>query len=179
MIYKKDTHAITAGAIAATNEKSFALGEYVMKATIIVAGIIASNIIIQNKTIFTQQEVGSGSVQMLLLGIIMLGCCIRCIVDEFILSPCADKKHLDTLECGRRIHFLSNDELVKLFIIEGCPQVRGVNLQDNGGVYLRGKYTNHYVEFGQEGAIISSGKKDYRAIAEANAIMKVLAKACN
>ena len=179
MIYKKNDSAVAAGVMTATNEKSFALGEYAMKATIIVAGIIASNIIIQNKTIFTQQEVSSGSVQMLLLGMIMLGCCIRCIVDEFILSPCADKKHLDTLECGRRIHFLSNDELVKLFIIEGCPQVRGVNLQDNGSIYLRGKHTKHYVEFGQEGATIDSGKKDYRAIAEANAIIKVLAKACN
>ena len=73
MIYKKNDSAVAAGVMTATNEKSFALGEYAMKATIIVAGIIASNIIIQNKTIFTQQEVSSGSVQMLLLGMIMLG----------------------------------------------------------------------------------------------------------
>lgn len=179
MIYKKNDSAVAAGVMTATNPKCFSLGECATKTTIIVAGMIACNIVSQNMTVLAGQENSSGSFQMLLLGMVMLGCCIRCMIDEFILLPCAEKKHLDTLECGRRIHFLSNDDLIKLFVIEGCPEVRGVNLQENDSVFLRGKYTSHYIEFGQEGATITSGKKDYRAVVEANAIMRILAEACN
>ena len=177
MFYKKDNNVTTAAAIAAPSQKSIFIGEYLMKATVIVAGFIASKMILQNMTVFTQQGSMSGNYMMLLLGIVMFGCSVRCIVDEFILSPYADKKRQDTLECAKQVRILSNDELVKLFVIESCPEVRGVQLQDRGGVYLRGRYTTHFVEFGQDGAAISSQKHDCRADIEANAIIRCLAKA--
>ena len=99
--------------------------------------------------------------------------------DEFIVSPYADRKRQDTMEYAKKVHILSNSELVRLFIIECCPEVKGVQLQEKNGVFLRGRYTSHFVEFGQDGATITSKKKNYRAYVEANAIMKVLAKACN
>lgn len=179
MIYKKESNVATARAIAVSGHRSNFLPEYLMKATVIVAGMIAVKMIIQNVTVFTHQGRMSGSYMMLLLGIVMFGCSIRCIVDEFILVPYADKKRQDTLECAKKVHTLSNNELVRLFIIEGCPEVKGVYLKDKGGVCLRGRYTTHFVEFGQNGATITSQKKDCRAEVEANAIMRVLVKACN
>lgn len=177
MIYKKNSNATTAAAIAAPSQKGVFIGEYLMKATIIVAGLIASKMILQNITVFSNQDSMSGNYLMLLLGVVMFVCCIRCIVDEFLLSPYADKKRRDTLECAKKVRVLDNDELVKLFVIEGCPEVRGVQLQDRGGVYLRGRYTTHFVEFGQDGATISSQKHDCRADVEANAIMRCLVRA--
>lgn len=176
MFYKKDTNAATAGAIAASQKGSF-MGEVLMKITIIAAGFIGLKMILQNITLLAYQGNSSGNYLMLLLGIAMFVCCIRCMVDEFILSPYADKKRQDTIECAKNVRVLSNDELVRLFIIESCPQVKGIYLEDKDGISLRGRHTMHFVEFGKDGAVIFSQKNDYRADVEANAIMRYLAKA--
>ena len=183
MICKKDSNVATTEAIVAPIQKnelgknSF-ISESIMKATIVVAGIITSFMILQKVTAFTHQPILSENLTMLLIGVVMLLCCIGCIVDECIFIPCTEKKRQDTLACARNVRRLSNEELVKLFIIETCPQVKGIQLKDEGGVYLRGRYTLHLVEFGEDGAIITSQKKDYRAETEANAIMRCLVKAC-
>lgn len=179
MIYEKDSNGTTIETVVTSEQKKYDIGKYLMKSTIIVAGMVASKMIMQNVAVFMQQGSSYVHDRMLLLGIIMLGCSIRCIVDEFILSPYADKKRQDTIECAKKVHTLSNSELVKLFLIERCPEVAGVQLQDKGGIFLKGRYTTHFVEFGQNGATIISKKKDYRADIEANAIMRVLVRACN
>lgn len=179
MICRKDSSVPVMKNVAASEQKKYHIGDYLMRTTIIAAGMIALKLIMENVATFTYQDGTSKSYFMLLLGIMMLGCCIRCIVDEFILLPYADRKRQDTMECAKKVHTLSNSDLVRLFIIERCPEVRGVQLQDKDCVFLRGRYTTHFVEFGQNGATITSKKKDYRADVEANAIMKVLARACN
>ena len=179
MICKKDRKATALEAVAASEQKTHRMSEYLMNTTIIAAGVLASKIIMENVTVFTHQGGTTKGYLLLLLGILILGCSIRCMLDEFILSPYADRKRQDTMEYAKQVHILSNSELVRLFIIERCPEVRGVQLQEKNSVFLRGKYTTHFVEFGQNGATITSKKKDYRADVEANAIMKILAKACN
>lgn len=179
MIYKKDSNVTVMEAVATSEQKTHHIGGGFMNVSVIAAGMVASKIIMENITVLTHQDGTSKSYLLLLLGLMILGCSIRCMIDEFILSPYADKKRQDTMECAKKVHTLSNSELVRLFIIERCPEVRGVQLQDKDGVFLRGRYTTHFVEFGQNGATITSKKKDYRADVEANAIMKVLARACN
>ena len=177
MICKEDRNVTQMEGVTASEKKSQAMRILLMNTTIIAAGVFASKIIMENVTVFTHQDGTSKSYLLLLLGTLILGCSIRCMIDEFILSPYADKKRQDTLERAKQVRVLSNDELVKLFVIESCPEVRGVQLQDRGGVYLRGRYTAHFVEFGQDGAAISSQKHDCRADIEANAIIRCLAKA--
>lgn len=177
MFYKKDTNAATVGVIAAASQKGSFMGEVLMKITIIAAGFVGLKMILQNITLLVYQGNPIRSCLMLLLGIAMFICCLRCMVDEFILSPYADKKRQDTIECAKNVRVLSNDELVRLFIIESCPQVKGIYLEDKDGIRLRGRHTMHFVEFGKDGAVIFSQKKDYRADVEANAIMRYLAKA--
>lgn len=179
MICKKDNSGTVMEAVSTSEQKSYSKSEHLMSAAVVAAGVFACKIIMESITVITHQNGTSKSYLLLLLGSMILGCSIRCIVEQFILSPYADKKRQDTMECAKKVHTLSNSELVRLFIIERCPEVRGVQLQDKGGVFLRGRYTSHFVEFGQNGATITSKKKDYRADVEANAIMKVLAKASN
>ena len=179
MICKKDRKVTAMEAVAASEQKTHHMSEYLMNTAIIAAGVFASKIITENVTVFTHQNGTAKSYLLLLLGILILGCSIRCMFDEWILSPYADRKRQDTMEYAKKVHTLSNSELVRLFVIERCPEVRGVQLQERNSVFLRGRYTTHLVEFGQNGATITSKKKDYRADVEANAIMKVLAKACN
>ncbi len=179
MICKKDRNVSAMGTVTASEQKTHRMSACLMNTTIIAAGVLASKIIMENVIVFTHQDGTAKNYLLLLLGILILGCSIRCMFDEFILSPYADKKRQDTKEYAKKVHTLSNSELVRLFIIERCPEVRGVQLQEKGGVFLRGRYTSHFVEFGQNGATITSRKKDYRADVEANAIMKVLARACN
>lgn len=176
---KKDNDETVREAVSTSGQRSYQKSELLMSAAVIAAGMFASKIIMENIAVITHQNGTSKSYLLLLLGSMILGCSIRCIIEEFILSPYADKKRQDTMECAKRVHTLSNSELVRLFIIERCPEVKGVQLQDKGGVFLRGRYTSHFVEFGQNGATITSKKKDYRADVEANAIMKILAKASN
>ncbi len=179
MICKEDRNVTQMEGVTASEKKSQAMRILLMNTTIIAAGVFASKIIMENVTVFTHQDGTVKSYLLLLLGILILGCGIRCMFDEFIMSPYTDRKRQDTMECAKKVRTLSNSELVRLFIIECCPEVKGVQLQEKNGVFLRGRYTTHFVEFGQNGATITSKKKDYRAYVEANAIMKVLAKACN
>lgn len=176
---KKDRNVTAMETVTVSEQKTHRMSVCLMNTTIIAAGVLASKIIMENVTVFTHQDGTAKSYLLLLLGILILGCSIRCMFDEFILSPYADRKRQDTMEYAKKVHTLSNSELVRLFIIERCPEVRGVQLQERNGVFLRGRYTTHFVEFGQNGATITSRKKDYRADVEANAIMKVLARACN
>ena len=179
MICKKDRNVTARETVTASEQKTHRMSTCLMNTTIIAAGVLASKIIMENVTVFTHQDGTTKRYLLLLLGILILGCSIRCMFDVFILSPYADRKRQDTMEYAKKVHTLSNSELVRLFIIERCPEVRGVQLQERNGVFLRGRYTTHFVEFGQNGATITSRKKDYRADVEANAIMKVLARACN
>lgn len=174
MICKKNSNTMTV-----PNHNDNLLSECLMNVTIFTASVIAS-VIIGDSTISYMKN-GSKDVNytLLLIAIIMLGCCIRCIVEVCILTPYAERKHQDTLECAKRVHAMNNNQLVKFFVIEGCPEVKGLELQEKGGVCLRGKYTTRYVQFGQDGATITSRKKDRRAKLEANAIMRVLVKASN
>ena len=179
MICKKDRNVTAMKTVTASEQKTHKMSICLMNTTIIAAGVLASKIIMENISVFTHQNSTVKSYVLLLLGVMILGCSIRCMFDEFIVSPYADRKRQDTMEYAKKVHILSNSELVRLFIIECCPEVKGVQLQEKNGVFLRGRYTTHFVEFGQDGATITSKKKNYRAYVEANAIMKVLAKACN
>ena len=179
MICKKDSNVTAREAVAESEQKNHRMSGFLVNATVIAAGMVASKIIMENVAVFTHQDGTSKSYLLLLLGTMILGCSIRCMIDEFILSPYADRKRQDTMEYAKKVHTLSNSELVRLFIIERCPEVRGVQLQEKNSVFLRGRYTTHFVEFGQNGATITSKKKDYRADVEANAIMKALARACH
>lgn len=176
---KKDSDITAMGVVTSSEQRAHHMREYLMNTAIIAAGVLASKMIMENVTVFVHQEGTGKDYLLLLLGILILGCSIRCMLDEFIVSPYADRKRQDTMEYAKQVHILSNSELVRLFVIECCPEVRGVQLQEKNSVFLRGRYTTHFVEFGQDGATITSRKKDYRADVEANAIMKVLAKACN
>ena len=179
MICKENRNVTEMEAVTIAEKRTRCMRVLFMNTTIIAAGVFASKIIMENVTVFTHQSGTFKSYLMLLLGVLILGCGIRCMFDEFVVSPYADRKRQDTMEHAKKVRTLSNSELVRLFIIECCPEVKGVQLHEKNGVFLRGRYTTHFVEFGQEGATITSKKKDYRAYVEANAIMKVLAKACN
>lgn len=179
MICKKDRNVTGMKMVTSSVKRTQKSRVLLMNTTIIAAGVLASKIIMENISVFTHQNSTVKSYVLLLLGAMILGCSIRCMFDEFIVSSYADRKRQDTMEYAKKVHILSNSELVRLFIIECCPEVKGVQLQEKNGVFLRGRYTTHFVEFGQDGATITSKKKNYRAYVEANAIMKVLAKACN
>ncbi|MBQ3513893.1 MAG: hypothetical protein IJA32_08865 [Lachnospiraceae bacterium] len=176
---KEDRNVTEIENVTSSEKRTQNMRGILMNTTIIVAGVFASKIIMENVTVFTHHDGTVKSYLLMLLGILILGCSIRCMFDEFIMSPYADRKRQDTMEYAKKVHVLSNSELVRLFIIECCPEVKGVQLQEKNGVFLRGRYTTHFVEFGQNGATITSKKKDYRAYVEANAIMRVLARACN
>lgn len=179
MICKENRNVTEVETGTISEKRTHIMRALLMNTTIIAAGVFASKIIMENVTVFTHQGGTDKSYLLLLLGVMILGCGIRCMFDEFVVSPYADRKRQDTMKYAKMVRTLSNSELVRLFIIECCPEVKGVQLQEKNSVFLRGRYTTHFVEFGQDGATITSKKKDYRAYVEANAIMKVLARACN
>ena len=172
MICREGSKGLAAKPIIVTKSKGELMYLFLMRATVMGACIASSKIILDNLT-------AAGSFVMLLLGIAIFVCCIRYMTEEFILVPQCEKLREDTMEYAKNVHVLNNDELIKYFIINTCPQVKYVYLKDDNSVCLKGKQTMHFVEFSNNGAEIFSEKKDYRADKEANAIMKFLAEACN
>lgn len=91
-----------------------------------------------------------------------------------MILPSIQKIVNSTAEYSKKLHSVSNDELVRYFIIDTCPQVTGIYLKDDNTVCLKGKHSLHFVEFHAESTDISSERNDYKASKEANAIVKFL-----
>lgn len=167
MICKENSKEITVRKAVMTKPRGESVNAVLMQLMIVGASIYASGMILGNLT-------AAGNVVLLLLGFAILACSVRWMIEEYVILP-SDQKVIDsTVEYSRRVHSVSNDELIRYFMIDTCPQVKGIYLKDDNTVCLEGKHSLHFVEFYAEGAAISSEKKDYRADKEANAIMKFL-----
>jgi len=140
-------------------------------AFIVGACIVASEVIKANLT-------AAGSIGLLLLGAAIWLCAIQYVTEELIRRPQAAKLRERTAEYAKHIRRLTNDQLVQLFIIHTCPQVRNIYLRNDNGVCLKGKYTTHFIRFDADGASIYSEKHTYKAQREACAIAQFLAGAC-
>lgn len=163
---------MTVKTVIMTKRKGEQWNAFLVKATVMGACIASLKIILDNLT-------AAGNYIMLLLGIAIIICGIRWMVEEYIKNPRVEKLREDTRKHAKDIHILDNNELINCLIINNyCPDVRNVYLQDNNSVCLKGIYTMHFIEFGQNGAAIYSEKHDYRADKEANAIIRFMAESC-
>lgn len=139
-----------------------------MQTMIVGAVIFAVKVIISN--LHT-----AGSPVLLLLGAAIIISSILCMVRMYVIEPSDERIVSSTSEYARRVHLVSNEELVRCFILGACPQVRSIYLRDDNSICLRGRHSMHLIEFHGDGAEIFSEKKNYRADKEACAIMKYLA----
>lgn len=122
-------------------------------------------------------ERGTGKSYVLAAAIFaaLIYCFAMYVKEEFILPSQASKKRKDTQMLSKQVHGISNEEMVKLLIIENyCPEIQRVYLEEEGSIRLVGKHSVHVVHLGEEGAVITSYKKDCKADIEANAIMRFL-----
>ena len=172
MICRKGSNVLTAKTVIITKQKGEQRNAFLVTAIVMGACIASLKIIQDNLT-------AAGNHIMLLLGIAILICVFRWVVEEYIKAPCVEKLREDTRRYAKDIHILDNNELINCLIINNyCPDIRNVYLQDNNSVGLKGIYTMHFIEFGQNGAVIYSEKHDYRADKEAYSIIRFMAESC-
>lgn len=167
MICKENSKEIAVSRTVMTRPKGESVNTVLTQLMVVGASIYASVMVLSNLT-------AAGNVVLLLLGAAIFACSIRWAIEEYVILPSIQKIVNSTAEYSKKLHSVSNDELVRYFIIDTCPQVTGIYLKDDNTVCLKGKHSLHFVEFHAESADISSERNDYKASKEANAIVKFL-----